>query len=136
MNQIEFIKKWAKHGDRIEDGDFKANIYVDRFSPTSFTYVFRDDNHMAGWDSWALGSPLAPILQSPKIYRLAKLVDGFTGYIETWELIADYADEAKKEQESLIEQYLNNVGFLESSQFRNALISIDQRLKALEDKLK
>lgn len=138
MNQIEFIKKWAKEGDRIEDNGVSHTYFLEPTEDGRVNNFFRIEKDRGlfvetignGW-SW----------QSPKIYRL---YDSFciehsviskNLLTERWELIANYADE--KEEESLIDKYCSmGTKTIISEIFEKLLRDFDSRLKALEDKIK
>lgn len=135
MNQVEFIKKWAKHGDRIEDDKCKYQIIL-WHETTIFVCNLRsgmqEKIQMIRW-------------QSPKIYMLKNFYQSAVSscYTEEWELIADYADVVKKEQENNGENTLYGIIAKELSSGKplgNVIYTFaseaEKRLKALEDKIK
>lgn len=142
MNQIEFVKKWAKVGDRVENNKIRYVAYKTKDRDGLYFQRFRD----IGNASYHIDSIE---WQSPKIYRLKiteplMFVDGVSAYKERWQLVADYADMAKEEEpnilkqvEDLYEQFKKERPNTALSRQISALaILIEKRLKALEDKIK
>lgn len=131
MNQIEFIKKWAKHGDRIEDGERKFFFCLQEGKPCHALEL----NHEAlyGFDAYTMR-----ILkwQSPKIYRSLDPIEWESkkGYTEGWELIADYADE-KKDEEDIV-KVCHSKQLPTESKLEILTHHFESRLKSLEDKIK
>lgn len=128
MNQIEFIKKWAKEGDRIEDGEAR-HLYKEQWG------------QVIGYENWFRGYISEFTWQSPKIYRLVDTRLILSGYCEEWELVADYADEVKKEQENNGENTLYGIIAKELSSGKplgNVIYTfaseVEKRLKALEER--
>lgn len=140
MNQIDFIKKWAKKGDRVEDKGkkyiYNGFLWNDQGSPlvNELNEINSEFVHLTNW-------------QSPKIYRLGTTIwfdEGYSeGYKEEWQLIADYADEEKKEEENNGDNTLYEIVAKATSEGRPAsnivfklASGVEKRLKALEDKIK
>ena len=159
MNQVEFIKKWAKHEDRVEDGAFKFFVTMDADGDLWF-HNTKTRNISSGLNSYLQCS--VP-WESPRIYRLLdrmpSLMVGasFDGYVENWQLIADYENEKKEEssvdnwqlvadyakkEESFVEKYVNGLGGMygdskeKADEFALLLRDFETRIKALEEKIK
>lgn len=144
MNQIEFINKHGKAGDRIEDGNFKCTLSISNEPESILHYYHNDSEQLCGFAYESIYNQEPHEWQSPKIYRLMKsdTYKGYDekpkGYLEDWRIIADYADEAKEES-SLRDLVLETI-HTSTSKTDNALLElakqVDSRLKALEGKIK
>lgn len=142
MNQVEFIKKWAKHEDRVEDGAFKFFVTIDADGDLWF-HNTQTRNISSGLNSYLQCS--VP-WESPKIYRLLDTMPSlmvgasFDGYVDNWQLIADYENE--KKEEGSVEKYVNGLGGMygdskeKADEFALLLRDFETRIKALEGKIK
>lgn len=140
MNQIEFIKKWAKVGDRIQDVKRRYLLATEPEEDGVVHYSFWQEGVRFGLErvediNW----------QSPKIYRLKDSIDNlkagasFDGYIEQWHLVADYADvEKEKEQKETLYEIVS-AELSSRNNIRNVVCrwatETESRLKALEAKV-
>ena len=125
MNQIEFIKEFAKEDDRIVD--------------EGSTFICNENFGIINLSNWVIRSLADIKLQSPKIYRMiSRQSEGFlatckVGYVEAWELVADYAyiENQDKHKLDILRDLRDQI-----NAFNINFISLDKRLKAIEDKLK
>lgn len=136
MNQIEFIKKWAKVGDRIQNGERRHLLATEPEEDGVVHYAFWQEGVRFGLErvediNW----------QSPKIYRQKHTLqfEDADGYNEVYTLVADYADvEKEKEQKETLYEIVSEK-LSSRNNIRNVVCrwatETESRLKALEAKV-